>query len=50
MTTDKIDYKYYINVKELMVRTLPRPQLKRTIIADHDEWLPIIGVDTGRCQ
>ena len=50
MTTDKIDPKYYINVKELMVRTLPRPTLKRTIIVDHDEWLPIIGVDTGKCQ
>ena len=50
MTTDKIDPKYYINVKELMARTLPRPRLKRTIIVDHGEWLPIIGVDTGRCQ
>lgn len=39
---DEIDKKYYFNVAEIMARTLPKPRLKRTIIADHDEWLPII--------
>jgi len=42
MTEDKIDQKYYINVAEIMSCILPRPRLKRTILADHDEWLPII--------
>ena len=42
MTEEKINPKYYINVAEIMAKTLPKPRLKRTIIADYDEWLPII--------
>ena len=46
----RIDKKHYVNVKELMNKQLPKPRLKPTIIVDHNEWLPIIKVDTGRCQ
>ena len=41
-----IDLAYYINVYDLMMMDLPHPRLKRTVIADPEEWLPIIGVDT----
>lgn len=46
----KVDLRYYINVYDLMMLDLPRPRLKRTVIATPEEWLPIIGVDVGRCQ
>lgn len=39
------DLDYYINVYDLMMIDLPRPRLKRTVIADPEEWLPIIGVE-----
>ena len=46
----KIDEKYYVSVKELMRKQYPRPRLKKTIIVNDGEWLPIVGVSTGRCQ
>lgn len=49
----KIDEKYYINVRELMVYdtprcNLPRPTLKRKsiFVTGWNEWLQIKGVDT----
>ena len=46
-----IDLGYYINVYDLMRIDLPRPRPKRqvTVIADEDEWLPIIDGSTGVC-
>jgi hypothetical protein len=41
-----IDEKYYINVKELMNKQLPRPKLKPTVFVNVDEWLPLVVVDT----
>lgn len=40
-----IDLDYYINVYDLMMIDLPHPKLKPTVIADPEEWLPIIGVE-----
>jgi len=41
-----IDEKYYINVKELMNKQLPRPKLKPTVlVTGWGEWLPLV-VDT----
>lgn len=37
---------YYINVLELMIKSLPRPRLKRTIFVCDGEWLPLITVET----
>lgn len=48
----EIDKRYYINVKELMLRKfLPRPLPKNrvTVIVNDGEWLPIIDGDTGVC-
>ena len=48
---DKIDGRFYVNVAHLMQPnipapklTLPKPRLKRTIICDYGEWLPLISV------
>ena len=41
----KLNEKYYVNVAKLMKKELPRPRLKRTIICDKDEWLPLITVE-----
>ena len=41
---DKIDKRYYINVKELMDKRLPRPRLKPVIYVNGDEWLPLVKV------
>ena len=41
-----IDKRYYVNVRELMVRALPRPRLKPTVfVTGWGEWLPIITVE-----
>ena len=40
-----MNYDYYINVGELMLPTLTRPRLPRTVICDVDEWLPLITVE-----
>ena len=40
----RIDKKYYINVKELMLNALPKPKHKTTIIVNDGEFLPIIRV------
>jgi len=45
-----MNYNYYINVKKLMTTTLPRPKHKTRFYVDHDGIIPIIGVDTGKCQ
>ena len=37
-----IDRRFYINVKELTDRQLPRPTLKRKIFVCDGEWLPLI--------
>ena len=35
--------KYYINVKELMIRQLPRPRRKPTVyVTGWGEWLPLV--------
>ena len=40
-----IDMEYYINVKELMDKQLPRPSLKRTVfITGWNEWLPLVVI------
>ena len=41
----KVDKKYYVSVKDLMNKTLPRPALKKTILVNDGEWLPIISVE-----
>lgn len=44
----KVDLRYYINVRDLMNKQLPRPKLKPTVfITGWNEWLQIKGVDTG---
>ena len=46
MTTEVIDENYYINVKELMSRSLPRPKHRTTVlVASWNEWLPIVTVE-----
>lgn len=40
-----IDKRFYINVKELMIKSLPRPRLKRTIFIVDGEWLPLIKME-----
>ena len=42
-----IDLNYYINVYDLMMLDLPRPRLKRTIIVNDGEFLPLIDGSTG---
>jgi hypothetical protein len=42
----KVDKNYYVSVKECMNKTLPRPSLKKTIIVNDGEWLPIVTVVT----
>ena len=42
-----VDLDYYINVFELMRFDLPRPRLKRTVIVNDGEFLPLIDGDTG---
>jgi hypothetical protein len=42
----KVDKNYYVSVKDLMNKTLPRPSLKKTIIVNDGEWLPIVTVVT----
>ena len=37
--------RYYINVKELMARQLPRPRLRRTVLVCDGEWLPLIKIN-----
>ena len=40
-----IDKKYYVNVKELMVKQLPRPRLKPTVfVTGWGEWLQLVIV------
>ena len=46
---EQVDLNYYINVYDLMRIDLPRPRVKRAVVTS-EEWLPIIGVDVGRCQ
>lgn len=41
-----IDKKFYINVKELMIKSLPRPKLKPTVFVLDGEWLRLITVET----
>ena len=43
----KVDKNYYVSVKDLMNKTLPRPALKKTILVNDGEWLPIVTVETG---
>jgi hypothetical protein len=40
-----IDKDYYVSVKDLMTKTLPRPTLKKTILVNDGEWLPIITME-----
>ena len=50
--SESIDLSFYINVYDLMLLDLlPRPRPKRqvTVIADTEEWLPIVDGDTGVC-
>jgi hypothetical protein len=42
----KVDKNYYVSVKDLMNKTLPRPALKKTILVNDGEWLPIVTVVT----
>lgn len=39
-----MDYDYYINVKELMDKNLPKPK-KKNYIVNYGEILPIITVE-----
>ena len=41
-----IDKQYYINVKDLMLKSLPRPRLRPTVFVCDGEWLPLITVET----
>ena len=42
---DKIDRKYYVNVRELMNKELPRPTLKRTVfVTGWGEMLKLVMV------
>ena len=41
-----IDKRYYVNVRELMIKSLPRPRLKRTVFVCDGEWLRLISVET----
>lgn len=43
----KVDKNYYVSVKDLMTKTLPRPALKKTILVNDGEWLPIVSVECG---
>lgn len=43
----KIDKNYIVSVKDLMTKTLPRPTLKKTILVNDGEWLPIVQVECG---
>ena len=43
----KVDKNYYVSVKDLMNKTLPRPALKKTILVNDGEWLPIVTVETS---
>ena len=41
-----VDKRFYIKVKDLMVKSLPRPRLKRTVfVTGWGEWLRLITVD-----
>lgn len=42
---DMVDRRFYINVKELMDRQLPRPNLKRKIFVCDGKWLPLITLE-----
>jgi hypothetical protein len=42
-----IDEDYIISVKDLMRKQLPRPTLKKTILVNDGEWLPIIQLECG---
>ena len=44
---DNMDYRFYINVKELMIRQLPRPRLRRKIFVCDGEWLPLITIEAN---
>ena len=37
--------KFYVNVKELMCRSLPRPKLKPKVFIVDGEWLPLITIE-----
>ena len=41
----EVDKRYIISVKDLMSKTLPRPELKKTILVGDGEWLPIVTVE-----
>lgn len=47
MTLPKFNPKYYINVASKMKENniYPRPRLKRTVIVNDNEWLPIVTVE-----
>ena len=46
-----VDENYIIRVGDYMEKDYPRPRLKRTVlVTGWKEFLPIIGVDVGRCQ
>ena len=47
MSLDDIDYDYYVNVRDLMERDLPKPKHRSRFIVNYDEILPIILVDCG---
>ena len=41
-----VDEKYYINVKELMLKQLQKPRLKPVVfVTGWNEWLPLISVE-----
>ena len=41
----KVDKNYYVSVKDLMNKTLPRPKHKSRFIVNHGEILPIITME-----
>jgi len=46
MTTTTLNTNYYVNVQELMNRSLPRPKHRTTVlVASWNEWLPIVTVE-----
>lgn len=49
MNESEFNPEYYINVAKIMQekQLLPRPRLKRTVIVNYDEWLPIVSVESG---
>lgn len=47
---DIVDRRFYINVKELTYKQLPRPNLKRKIFVCDGEWLPLITLEIQNAE